>query len=49
VLPAGNMEGKELTVAAFALEEFPETFNGAPVLASLTRDVTWTNMKREEK
>ena len=40
VLPAGNIDGKELPVAEFALDEFPEIFKGAPVLASLTRDVT---------
>ena len=40
VLPAGNMDGKELPVATFELDEFPEKFKGAPVLASLTKDVT---------
>lgn len=40
VLPAGNMEGKELLAAAFALLELPETFKGVPALASLSNDVT---------
>jgi hypothetical protein len=40
-VPAGNMEGKEL-VAAFGLEQLPGTFKGAPDLASLSNDVTYT-------
>lgn len=40
-MPAGNMEGKEL-LAAFGLEQLPGTFKGAPDLASLSNDVTYT-------
>ena len=32
-LPAGNMEDNELLVAALALTELPETFNGVPDVA----------------
>lgn len=40
VLPAGNMEGNELLVAAFGLDNDPETFKGPPALALLSKDFT---------
>lgn len=38
--PAGNMEGNGLLPEAFVLLELPEAFNGAPVFASSTNDLT---------
>lgn len=47
-VPAGNIEGKEL-LAAFGLEQLPGTFKGAPDLASLSNDVTYTVNKGDIK
>lgn len=40
VLPAGNIDGKELLVATFVLEEVPVTFKGPPALALLSKFLT---------
>lgn len=40
VLPAGNIDGKELLVATFVLEEVPVTFNEPPALALLSKFFT---------
>lgn len=40
VLAAGNIEGNELLVAAFVLDDVPATFNGPTPLALLSKDFT---------
>lgn len=40
VLPAGNIDGKELLVATFVLEEAPVALKGPPALALLSKFFT---------
>lgn len=40
VLPAGNIEGNVLLVAAFVPEDVPEAFRGPAPLALLSKDFT---------
>lgn len=41
VLPAGNIEGKELLVTACVLDDVPETFKGPPPFTLLSNDFTY--------